>query len=79
MAKNLTPPDRALPPELIYFDSLPNSAFVRLKVVAGLYGCSPSTVWRGVKSGRIPAPIKLTENCTGWRVAELRKSLAVKS
>ncbi|MFM8442565.1 MAG: helix-turn-helix transcriptional regulator [Methylococcus sp.] len=69
-------PNRGLPPELINFDSLPDSAHVRLPVVVGLYGCSAPTIWRGVKSGRIPAPVKLTENVTAWNVGALRKALA---
>ena len=67
----------AIPQELRYFDQLPDSAYVRLPVVAGLYGCSNSTVWRNVKLGKIPAPKKLTENISGWNVGEIRKALEV--
>lgn len=65
-----------LPSELIQFDSLPDSAHVRLPVVAKLCGCSGSTVWRGVRRGRFPAPKKLSEAITGWNVGELRQYLA---
>jgi predicted DNA-binding transcriptional regulator AlpA len=67
---------QAVPFALMNFDSLPNEADVSIKVVTGLYGCSPATVWRAVKSGRIPAPKKLTPGCTRWNVGELRKSRA---
>ena len=40
------------------FDSLPDSAHVRLPVVTALFACSPSTVWRGVRDGRLPRPVK---------------------
>ena len=66
----------ALPPELVHFDQLPDSAFVRLPVVIGLLGCSASAVWRNVKAKRIPAPRRLTDNVTGWNVGELRHHLA---
>ena len=61
---------------LKFFDELPDSAFVRLPVVKGLLGCSSSTIWRSVKSGRIPVPKKLSPRTTGWNVGELRQSLA---
>ena len=56
------------------FHTLPDSAFVRLSTVASLLGCSPSTVWRGVKRGRLPLPVKHCERVTAWNVGELQKS-----
>lgn len=60
------------------FDSLPNSAHVRLPVVAALYACSPATVWRRLKDGGIPTPKKLSDRVTAWNVGELRAALAGK-
>ena len=57
------------------FDSLPDSANVRQPVIEALFGCSASTVWRGVKTGRIPTPRKLSERITAWNVGEIRKAL----
>ena len=65
-----------IPPELSNFDQLPDSAFVRLPVVIGLLGCSASAVWRNVKIGNLPKPVKITSNITGWRVSDLRQVLA---
>ncbi len=42
-----------LPASLENFDQLPNSAYVRLPVVKGLYAYSKSTVYRNIKKGRI--------------------------
>lgn len=65
-----------VPEALRNFDTLPDSANVRLPVVQVLYGgCSHATVWRNVKSGRIPAPRKLTARVTAWNVGELRRAL----
>lgn len=76
-AEKVRKPNRsAIPDALKNFDSLPDSANVREPVVKGLYGCSSATVWRGVKSGRIPAPRKLSERVTAWNVGDLRKALA---
>lgn len=67
----------AVPNALQNFDLLPDSAEVRLPVVAGLRGCSASTVWRAVKAGHLPAPRKHTPGVTTWNVGELRKALSV--
>lgn len=60
---------------LLDFDQLPNSAHVRIGVVQGLYACSRATVWRHVKAGLIPAPIKFSERITAWNVGSLRKHM----
>ncbi len=65
-----------VPDALRNFDALPAAANVRLPVVVALFACSPATVWRRVKSGTLPAPRKLSEGVTAWRVAELRKALS---
>jgi predicted DNA-binding transcriptional regulator AlpA len=61
------------PAALVHFDSLPDSAHVRLPVVAALRGSSPATIWRHVKAGLLPAPVKLGPNTTAWRVGDLRR------
>lgn len=66
----------AIPDALLYFDSCPESAHVRLPVVQALYACSSATIWRMVKRGLIPAPRKLSERVTAWNVGELKKALA---
>jgi len=62
---------------LARFDSLPNSANVRLEIVMFLYAVSSATVWRHIKSGHIPKPRKLTTRTTCWNVGELRKALGI--
>lgn len=61
---------------LTEFDTLPDAAHVRLPVVAALYACSEATVWRGVRSGRIPKPRKHFDRASAWNVGELRRALA---
>jgi len=56
------------------FDSLPDSALVRLPVVKNLFSISSPTVWRWSKSGRLPAPIRIS-GITAWQVGSLRKTL----
>ena len=69
-------PTSTAAPSLAHFDTLPESAHVRLPVVAALHGIGPATVWRWVKAGRLPAPVKLGPNTTAWRVGELRRVMA---
>jgi len=63
-----------IPPALAQFDNLPDSAHVRLPVVAALRGISSATVWRHVKAGLIPAPVKVGPNSTAWNVGALRRA-----
>lgn len=57
------------------FDSLPDSATVRLPTVCALFGISGPTAWRWSKDGRLPAPIK-RGGVTGWQVGALRRTLS---
>lgn len=57
------------------FSNLPDDALARLPVVQAAYACSAATVWRRVKAGLIPAPVRIGRT-TAWRVGEIRKALA---
>jgi len=59
---------------MVYFDTLPDSALVRLPVVKSLFSISAPTVWRWSKSGQLPKPIRIS-GITGWQVGALRKTL----
>ncbi len=69
---------QSIPPALQHFDSLPDSAHVRLPVVQGLFNCSRSTVWRMSARGELPEPRKLSGRVTAWNVGELRRVLSRK-
>ena len=60
---------------LLYFDSLPDDARAALPVVCALFDISPATVWRRVKSGVLPEPVK-DGSSTRWIVGDLRRCLA---
>jgi predicted DNA-binding transcriptional regulator AlpA len=74
-AKQHDPADSSVPPALRHFDSMPDSAFVRVGVVAQLRGTSITTVWRHAAAGLLPKPVKVSEGVTGWRVGDLRRCL----
>lgn len=63
------------PPSFTNFDELPNSAYVRIKTVALLLDCSVPTVWRKIKDGTIPGPVKLSSRVTAFNVGKLRTEL----
>lgn len=68
-----------IPNALANLDLMPNAAFVRLPVVAMAYGYSKATVWRNVKKGTMPKPVKISERCTAWNVGEIKADLAAKA
>lgn len=67
--------DKGIPDSLRHFDSLPDSAFVRLPTVAGLFGQCRASIWRNVKLKRIPAPRKFSARVAAWQVGDLRRAL----
>lgn len=60
--------------------SLPETGYLRLSQIVGdkkagiaaIFPVSKSTWWQGVKSGRYPQPVKLSERCTAWKVEDVR-------
>lgn len=63
-------------------NTIPETGFLRLPQILGdrrtdpptppLIPVSKSTWWQGIKTGRYPAPVKLGERCTAWRVEDIR-------
>lgn len=51
---------------------LPESGFIRLPQVLNTIPVSKSTWWAGIKLGKYPAGIKLSERVTAWRVEDIR-------
>ena len=55
------------------FDQLPDDAFVRqAQLVPEIVPFSAATLWREVKAGTFPAPVKLSQRITAWRVVDVR-------
>lgn len=67
--------------------SLPETGYLRLAQIVGdkkagipaVIPVSKSTWWAGVKSGRFPQPVKLSERCTAWRVEDVRALIEQKA
>jgi predicted DNA-binding transcriptional regulator AlpA len=45
---------------------------------SGLLPVSPATIWRWVRDGKFPKPIKLGASVTGWAVDEIDAFLAAR-
>lgn len=47
------------------------AAYLSDRDLAVRYGISRPTVWRWAGNGTLPAPVKLSEGCTRWRVSDI--------
>ena len=52
---------------------LPDTALVRLSTILKIIPISKSSWWAGVKSGRYPRSIKISQRTTAWKVEDIRK------
>lgn len=64
-----------------YFDNplvLPETGFVRQRLLLRFVPFSKSTLWRRVKAGDFPAPIRLSAGVTAWRAEDVHRWIAGK-
>lgn len=56
--------------------SLPESGYIRMaQLVPAIIPVSSATLWRKVKAGTFPAPVKLGPRTTAWKVDSVREWL----
>ncbi len=63
-------------------NTLPETGYLRIWQILGdkkanppvppIIPISKSSWWAGIKSGRYPAPLKLSANVTAWKVEDIR-------
>ena len=59
--------------------TLPATGFVRQKqLIPNIIPFSASTLWRKVKEGKFPPPVKLSEGITAWPVEAIREWMAAR-
>jgi prophage regulatory protein len=52
---------------------LPVTGYVRQsQLIPTIVPFSSATLWRAVKAGTFPAPVKLSDRVTAWRVEDIR-------
>ncbi|MCE9954558.1 MULTISPECIES: helix-turn-helix transcriptional regulator [Aeromonas] len=59
--------------------TLPTAGFIRQSVLLPYLGFSASTLWRKVKQGTFPAPVKLSERVTAWDAEKVSAWILLKS
>lgn len=62
-----------------HFDNplvLPETGFVRQRLLLRFVPFSKSTLWRRVKTGEFPAPVRLSAGVTAWRAEDVRRWIA---
>jgi prophage regulatory protein len=52
---------------------IPETGFLRLPQVLSVIPLGKTCWWEGVKSGRFPKPVKLSQRCTAWRAEDIRE------
>ena len=56
--------------------TLPETGFVRQKLLLRFVPFSKSTLWRRVNAGVFPAPVRLSVGITAWRAEDVRRWIA---
>ena len=51
---------------------IPETGFVRLSQILEVIPIGKTSWWEGVKSGRFPKAVKLSERCTAWKAEDIR-------
>ena len=51
----------------------PTSRFVDWRTVRGRVSLSRSTVWRKIREGSFPAPIRISQGRVGWLEADIER------
>jgi prophage regulatory protein len=55
---------------------LPATGYMRQsQLIPAIFPFSPATLWRKVKAGSFPKPVKLGPRITAWRVEDIRELL----
>jgi len=84
----ITAPARTATAVIPSFDTLPDSAFIRESQLVqspkrpdrpAPLPFSSASLWRMVKKSTFPAPVKLSERVTAWKVGEVRAWLNAQS
>jgi prophage regulatory protein len=54
-------------------ETLPSTGFIRqAQLIQAFVPFSAATLWRRVRSGDFPKPVKLSDRVTAWRVEDVR-------
>lgn len=54
------------------YGALPQTGFIRAADLRPILSFSTSALWRRVRAGTFPQPVKLSERVTAWRAEDVR-------
>jgi prophage regulatory protein len=54
------------------YGALPATGYVRIAGLRTIIPLSDSTIWRRVRQGTFPAPVKLSPRVTAWKAEDVR-------
>ncbi|MCF8209064.1 MAG: AlpA family phage regulatory protein [Rhodoferax sp.] len=61
----------------VIHEGLPKTGFIRQRqLIPKIIPVSAPTLWRWVKSGHFPAPVKLGANTTAWKTEDINRWMA---
>lgn len=63
----------------INWKNLPDSALIREREILPLLPFSHATMWRRVKDGTFPQPVKIGRTMTAWQWGKVKEWLAVQA
>lgn len=65
-----------MPKDCMPTGQLPENGFIRQRqLIPAIFPFSSATLWRKVKAGTFPSPVKLGPRITAWRVEDIRDAL----
>ncbi len=60
--------------------ALPETGYIRqAQLIPAIFPFSSATLWRKVKAGTFPKPIKLGPRITAWRVEDIREVICAEA
>ena len=57
------------------FDTLLDTALLTIRDISRLAGRSRTSLWRDVRDGRLPSPLRIGPNAVRWRASDVRAYL----
>lgn len=57
-------------------NKLPQTGLIRIRDVLAVFPVSRTAWYQGIKDGKYPAPVKLSERTAAWRASDIRALLA---
>lgn len=66
-------------PSHINWNNLPDAALIRERQLMPLLPFSHATMWRRVKEGTFPKPVKIGRTITAWEWGNVRQWLSVQA